>query len=64
MPESKLNSLYDFGSDFAQTYKAACERCGREVEISTQRDIYPEYYTEIFVRCQCGASVRFELPVN
>lgn len=55
--------LYDFGSDVAQTYYENCE-CGRKIEVSTQKDDGPEYYTEIFIRCNCGRSVRFELPVN
>lgn len=56
--------LYAFESDFAQTYSANCETCGRAIEVSTQRDQSPEYYTEVHVRCVCGGSAKFELPVN
>lgn len=55
--------LYDFGSDVAQTYKNECS-CGNRIEVSTQRDCGPEYQTEIYVKCQCGGSVEFILPVN
>lgn len=55
--------MYDFGKKFAQTYKEKCE-CGKEIEVSTQQDSGPEYYTTIFVKCVCGKSVLFELPVN
>jgi hypothetical protein len=55
--------LYEFGSDYAKTYKKKC-KCGRTVEVSTQKDENPEYYTEIHVRCVCGRSVVFDLPVN
>ena len=54
---------YDFGNEYSQTYIETCS-CGRKIEISTQRDRKPEYYTEIFVRCTCGKSVAFSLPVN
>ena len=55
--------IYDFGSEYAQTYTETCS-CQREIEVSTQRDNNPEYYTEMFVRCTCGKSVAFSLPVN
>ena len=56
-------SLYDFGSEFAQTFKEKCT-CGRLVKVSTQKDNHPEYRTEIYVQCLCGKSVEFSLPVN
>ena len=55
--------IYDFGSEFAQTYKRTC-LCGKTHEVSTQKDRHPEYKTEIYIRCECGESVRFVLPVN
>lgn len=57
------DDLYAFGSPSAQTYAKTCE-CGRVIEVSTQKDEHPEYYTEIHVKCTCGKSVRFDLPVN
>lgn len=51
-------------SEHAQTYRAACNQCGREVEVVTQQNNDPEYYTEIHVKCQCGGAAKFELPVN
>ena len=55
--------LYDFGSEYAETYTEKCA-CGREIEVSTQRDRGPEYYTSVYIRCTCGLSVSFSLPVN
>ena len=55
--------MYDFGDEFAQTYTETCE-CGKTIEVSTQKDKYPEYRTEIYVMCSCGRSVSFLLPVN
>jgi hypothetical protein len=56
-------AIYDFGSEYAQTYTGKCE-CGKEIQVSTQRDQCPEYYTTIFVKCDCGKSVEIVLPVN
>ena len=56
--------LYDFGSDYAQTCKEKCKNCGNEIEVSTQRDSHPEYYTSVYVKCSCGQSVGVYLPVN
>ena len=58
-----MKDLYDFGCEFAQTYIGRCE-CGEDIEMSTQRDECPEYYTSVYVKCKCGKSVRFQLPVN
>lgn len=55
---------HDFNGEYSQVYKSECENCGAVVEISTQRDDWPEYYTNVFVKCYCGASVYFSLPVN
>lgn len=56
--------LYDFGSDVAQTYIETCKGCGTDIEVSTQQDRCSEYTAEVYVKCRCGESVRFELPVN
>jgi len=55
--------VYDFGGSCSQVYMAECE-CGREIEISTQEDEHPEYYTDVFVKCVCSKSVKFNIPVN
>ena len=55
--------IYDFGSYYAQTYSKECT-CGKEHLVSTQKDEAPEYITEIYIKCTCGESVPFELPVN
>jgi hypothetical protein len=56
--------IYDFGSDYSQTYKETCENCGEGIQISAQRDKASEYSTVIYVKCECGTSVQFVLPVN
>ena len=59
-----MSHMYDFNGDYAQTYTNKC-KCGEEHQVSTQTDDeYPEYHTEIFIKCKCGESVRFDLPVN
>jgi hypothetical protein len=58
-----MNSAYDFNGKYAQTYTEECE-CGKEVSVSTQQDEQPECYTYVFVKCVCGKSVGFVLPVN
>ena len=58
-----MMDIYDFGSDVAQTYRRNCE-CGEIIEVSTKQDSCPEYYTDIFIKCNCGKSVHFTLPVN
>jgi len=45
-------------------YKEKCSKCGRELVCLTQRDFDPEYYTAVYVKCECGEYVYFSLPVN
>lgn len=56
--------IYEFGSEWAQTYTSRCSGCGKDINVSTQKDESPEYYAEVHVRCPCGGSVVFDLPVN
>jgi len=44
-------------------YMQICN-CGKKHQILTQRHDFPEYETEIYVLCDCGEYVPFELPVN
>ena len=55
--------MYNFDEEYAETYKEKCE-CGNEIEVSTQKDENPEYYTDIYVKCECEKSILFSLPVN
>ena len=56
--------MYDFDDEFSQTYTEKCG-CGEVIEVSTQKDECPEYYTTVFVRClKCKKGVEFNLPVN
>jgi len=55
--------MYDFGERWAQTYEEECE-CKRIIQVSTQQDNNPEYYIDINIKCVCGKSVLFNLPVN
>lgn len=59
-----MKPFYDFGCKYSETYKEECKNCGKTIEIATQKDNCPEYYTMICVKCDCGASVYFYLPVN
>lgn len=55
--------IHDFGGWFAQTYQEKCV-CGNITEVSSQNDDNTEYQISVFVKCQCGESVEFLLPVN
>ncbi len=56
--------MYDFGSEMAKTYTEECQ-CGKKIDTSTQDGLeWSEYETEVYVRCECGGSVRFLVPVN
>lgn len=60
-----VNNMYDFDEEFSQTYKEKCNKCDFVMEVSTQKDHDPEYYTEICIKCpKCGSSIAFQLPVN
>jgi len=58
-----MSEYYDFGGKFSEVYSGICE-CGNIIEVSTQEDGNPEYYTDVYVKCSCGESVKFSLPVN
>ena len=62
MSDKKID-IYDFGGECSQTYTEEC-KCGNNIEVSTQRDSHSEYHTDVFVKCECGESVGFNLPVN
>ena len=56
--------IFDFGGDVAQTYTETCKGCNTDTQVSTQQDRCSEYATLIYVKCRCGESVRFNLPVG
>jgi hypothetical protein len=58
-----MKGIYDFGGECAQQYENTC-KCGKLIEVSTRKDNCPEYRTDVYVRCECGESVEFILPVN
>jgi hypothetical protein len=45
-------------------YKVKCECCKEEHVLFTQSDCCPEYYTNVYLRCNCGEYIEFKLPVN
>lgn len=57
----KLEQI-DEGDQYSYTQKCPC--CDLEQEVLTQRDGFPEYYTNIYLKCQCGEFIHFQLPVN
>lgn len=59
-----MSDSYDFGGDAAQTYSSRCS-CGTLIEVSAQKDHSgAEYGSDIYVKCGCGESVYFDIPVN
>lgn len=54
----KNNNLY--GCKYIE--KCCC--CEKLITIFTQEDDNPEYYTNVYVECDCGQKVEFTLPVN
>lgn len=48
---------------YNELYQSDCE-CGKTMIVSTQRDNFPEYETEVFIKCECERWIYFELPVN
>ncbi len=46
------------------SYVKECSCCGLNQTILTQEDDFPEYHTEIYLQCQCGEYIEFDLPVN
>ena len=45
-------------------YTQQCKYCGAAITVLTQQDDEPEYRTQVYVQCQCGDYVEFNLPVN
>ena len=58
--EEKAYEEFGFERAF---YTKKCE-CGKDMRVRTQTDGSPEYYTDIYVLCDCGKEVLFQLPVN
>ncbi len=56
--------ITDISDEDANSYTEVCSCCGLKQIILTQRDNYPEYYTNIYLQCQCGEYIKFQLPVN
>jgi len=50
--------------EFSEEYKKECAHCEEEHIVYTQKDDYPEYYTQVSIVCSCDGIVTFELPVN
>jgi hypothetical protein len=44
-------------------YEQKCQ-CGKIHIMLTQEDNDPEYHTRVYVLCDCGQYVEFNLPVN
>lgn len=54
----------ELGESDRYSYVKKCPCCELDQVVFTQQDSYPEYYTNIYLRCQCGEYIHFELPVN
>jgi len=55
---------YDYTGGYITEYKEVCDKCGKTYTVITQKDDNPEYHTPVFVKCDCGGVVYFNLPVN
>jgi hypothetical protein len=51
-------------SEYSYEYRQKCPKCSRDQVVQTQRDLSPEYYTQVYVKCPCGEFIEFKLPVN
>ena len=50
---------------FRHEYTAKCEKCGKTITVLTQgEDNCPEYWADVYVKCDCGNFVLLSLPVN
>lgn len=47
----------------SKIYENKCV-CGKKIEVKSQEDDEPEYYTNIEVKCVCGKFIEFSIPVN
>ncbi len=54
----------EISDGYKYSYEKKCPCCDCEQELLTQRDGFPEYYTSVYLKCQCGEYIHFELPVN
>lgn len=56
--------IFDITEGLQYEYYSTCENCGMQHLILTQKDSFPEYEIEVYVKCRCGDYVEFILPVN
>lgn len=56
--------LEEISTGYRSSYIQKCICCDLEQEILTQGNNYPEYETDIYLKCQCGEYIEFILPVN
>lgn len=50
-------------SGYQYIYRQTCD-CGKDHCILTKRNNCPEYETLIYIFCDCGEYVMFEIPIN
>lgn len=55
------NRMFDFGSPYAETYTEFC-KCGRKTQVSGEPNDGAVILIELYVKCECGASIEFKLP--
>ncbi len=49
---------------YTDEYKEQCDNCKKNHSLRTQKDQVPEYYTDVYILCDCDDHVKFSLPVN
>ena len=64
MNEEKFINIEDIPEGLRVKYIKKCPLCLIENTMLTQHDNDPEYYTEIYLQCQCGNFIEFNLPIN
>lgn len=55
--------LEEIDSFDREEYIEKC-KCGKSYEVRTQKYDCSEYMTMVYIKCECGNYIEFELPVN
>jgi len=54
----------DIREFYRHRYEQTCAQCNKVNAVFTQEDDGSEYHTQVYVLCECGEVVQFDLPVN
>lgn len=45
-------------------YQENCDVCSQIINISTKKNDDAEFYTNVYVQCDCGNWIEFEVSIN